>query len=534
MAGRPLTQAGGDRRGGFSSGPRHAPTTGRVTIPRPSDPPFDAPRARLRRGPAFLLALALALLGVAADPTGSQAPDAGAITATGASFTFTGSGWGHGVGMSQWGARGLAEAGRSHTQILTNYYRGATVTTRAVSDGLRVLVAERRPTVTLVAGGHTTFNGVGNVAAGGTVTLTRSGNDIVLSGALNKTVAAPLTVRYAGSGDLKLVENGVSYRYGELAVRLDSSGLRVVVAGLAMQDYLYGLAEMPASWHAQALRAQVVAARTFAQKRRDQRWGSGLDYDLLSTVTDQAYAGTKHQDPRWMSAVDVTAGQVVTYGGGLIDAVYHSSSGGHTENSEYVWVSTVPYLRGAPDPFDAVATNPHNSWTRSYTGAQLGAWSGLGVVSTISITGSIGVSGRTDRATVTLTGTGGTKTYTGVQFRSLVNSRTSSQLMSTKYTVTGVGTPPSSSPPTGNFHTAIAQGRTVVIGGTASDRDGIPVVRIVSTMGTQVAVRETRPVDGHFLVTWAGAPGTRRVCVSVLDVPTGAPTSLGCRDVVVK
>ena len=68
----------------------------------------------------------------------------------------------------------------------------------------------------------------------------------------------------------------------------------------------------------------------------------------------------------------------MTHSGALIDAVYSASSGGHTENSEVVWVSPVPYLRGVPDPYDVGGGNPHASWTRTYTGAQLGSWFGIG------------------------------------------------------------------------------------------------------------------------------------------------------------
>lgn len=513
-----------------------------VRFPSPSQPPHDEPtvqppgpeQVRRRRSlrPVLLLLAAALAIGTSCQP----APGTPGGPVSGSSFTFTGSGWGHGVGMSQWGARGMAEAGRTHAQILTTYYSGATLETRPVSDGLRVLVAERRNTMTLVTTGPTTFDGVGNVGAGASVTLTRTGNQILLSGALDRTVNGPLTVRQAGN-PLTIVENGLGYRYGQLVVNIDpNGGLRSVVAGLTMQQYLYGLGEMPASWPQQALRAQAVAARTFAQKKRDSRVGSGLDHDLLSTVLDQAYTGTKFEDSRWNSAVDATAGQVLTYRGGLIDAVYHSSSGGHTESSEQVWVAKVDYLRGRPDGFDAVAGNPHNSWSRTYTGAQLGDWFGLGTVTSIEVRGPLGVSGRVDKSVIRLVGTNGSKDVLGASFRSTVNARAgaSGQLMSTKFTVTGVGAPAASGPPKGTFATASAEGRRIVVTGTASDPDGVPTVRVVSTMGSQRAVRDVKPSGGSYRVTWEGAPGTRQVCVSILDVPTGAATSLGCRDVVVK
>jgi SpoIID/LytB domain protein len=480
-----------------------------------------------------MLCTALALYG---NGVWGGSGTAAAVTATGTSFTFAGSGWGHGVGMSQWGARGMAANGSDFRQILSHYYAGIETGPRTVNNDLRVLVAQNASTLTVVTGGSTTFQGVGTVGAGVTVTLSRSGSQIRLTGGLTATVDAPVRIQYAGAGDLRLTPPGHSYRYGQLAVRTDgSTALRAVIENLSMQHYLYGLAEMPASWPAEALKAQATAGRTFAQRRIALRSPSA-DFDLYSTVTHQAYTGTRSQDPRWVAAVDATANQVITYNGSLIDAVYSASSGGHTENSEYVWVSSVPYLRGRADPHDVGGGNPHSSWSRTYTGEQLGSWFGIGTVTSVSILAPVGVSGRVDKATIRLAGTGGSRDLTGAAFRSAVNNRSpSAALMSTKFTVSAQGTATTTGgPPTGNYHTAMAQGRTILIGGTASDPDGVPVVRVVSTMGTQRAVRETRPTGGSFLVSWDGAPGTRRVCVSVLDVPTGQEVSLGCRDVVVK
>jgi SpoIID/LytB domain protein len=482
-----------------------------------------------------LLALLVACASLALYGSSFGAAPASAQTA----FTFTGSGWGHGVGMSQWGARGMAAAGSSFAQILSHYYSGASVTTQGVSDDLKVLLAERTTTFTLDTGGTTTVLGIGTVGPGARITMTRSGSSMVISGALSATVGGPVLIQYAGAGDLTVSPPGYSYRYGILAIGPDANGgLRAVVGGLGMQEYLYGLGEMPSSWPAEALKAQATASRTFAQKRRDAR--STADFDLYGSVLHQAYTGTKFQAPAWTAAVDQTANHVVTYGGGLIDAVYSASSGGHTENSEVVWVSPVPYLRGVPDPYDPGNGNPHTSWSRTYTGQQLGSWFGLGTVTSVEVLGPLGVSGRVDRATIRLTGTGGTRDVTGTSFRSTVNAASpSAQLMSTRFGVAGSTVPAAPPPapvrlPSGNFHTAYADGRTIIVGGTASDPDGAPVVRVVSTMGSQRAVREMRATNGSYLAVWSGSPGTRTICTTVLDVPTGQEVSLGCRDVVVK
>ncbi len=476
-----------------------------------------------RRLAVLVTCAALALFGISAG--------AAPVAAQG-SFTFTGSGWGHGVGMSQWGARGMALAGRTHEQILGHYYSGAQVVTQGVSNDLKVLIGERSGSFTLTTGGTTTVVGVGTVGAGTSLTFTRSGSSMVLSGGLTGSTGGFALVQFAGGGDLRVSPPGYSYRFGVLSIAVDpAGGLRAVIGGLTMQQYLYGIGEMPSSWPAEALRAQAAASRTFAQRRRNAR--TTADFDLYASVLHQAYTGTKFQAAAWTNAVDSTAGRVITYGGNLINAVYSASSGGHTEHSEVVWVSPLPYLRGVPDPFDVGNGNPHTSWTRTYAGAQLGSWFGLGTVTGVQILGPLGASGRVDRATIRLTGTGGTRDVTGTSFRSTVNSRSpGSQLMSTKFSVGG--SVAEVRLPSGSIRTARADGRTVVIGGTASDPEGAPLVRVVSTMGTQRATRETRVVDGKFSVSWTGAPGTRRVCVTVLDTPSDQGVSLGCRDVVVK
>jgi stage II sporulation protein D len=499
-------------------------------------------RAR-RRLPIVALVLtgALAVHGVSAGTAAAPADAAsGAITASGSSFTFRGSGWGHGIGMSQYGARGMADGGATHSQILQHYYTGATVGAGAADaqTDLRVRIAEAVPTLTLTAGGTTTFDGVGVVGQGAVVTLTRSGNEVRLSGALTATVAS-LRVRYATSTNpLRVSPPNHPYRHGSLLVKPGGTGLRAIIEQLPMGQYLSGLHEMPFSWPEAALRAQVVAGRTFALKRRDSRRATGADYDVTNTVSDQAYSGVLNETPdnwyqRWVAAVQQTDGQVIRHGGALIDAVYSSSSGGHTEHSEYVWTAALPYLRGKPDPYDAEGGSPYASWTRTYSGAELGSWFGVGTVTSVSLLGPFGVSGRVDKATVRVSGTGGTKEMTGNQFRSTVNGRSAQDLLSTKFTVVGAGVV-SSRPPAGSLRAAVANGRTIVVSGTASDPDGAPKVRVVSTMGTQRVVRETDPKGGSFSVSWQGSPGTRRVCVSVVDVPTGTEHSLGCRDVVVK
>jgi SpoIID/LytB domain protein len=353
----------------------------------------------------------------------------------GTTFTFTGGGWGHGVGMSQYGMLGMAQAGRSYSQILSTYYPGASLVTRAPTDNLRVLLAERAGALTFVTAGSTTFGSAGTIAAGRTVKVVRSGGQLRLSGAVNATLS---NFDIAWNGDLHITELRTKYRYGRIRIAADpGGGVRAIAHELTMNQYLYGIAEVPASWHTHALRAQVVAARTFAQKRRDSRAGR-LDFDLLSTVTDQVYSGSTHQHPRWVEAVNATNAQMLTHGGALIDAVYSSSNGGHSESAQYVWGGKVPYLTARRDTWDGVASNPNRSWTRTYTAGQIGSWFGVGTATQVVVLGGSGASGRVDRARIRVVGTAGVREMSGNEFRAKVNSHNparANQLLSTKFVV---------------------------------------------------------------------------------------------------
>jgi hypothetical protein len=112
--------------------------------------------------------------------------------------------------------------------------------------------------------------------------------------------------------------------------------------------------------------------------------------------------------------------------------------------------------------------------------------------------------------------------------------------MSTKFTVNNSAAPsvpppaPRNSLPTGSITEAAAEGRRITISGASSDPNGSPLVRVVSTMGSVQAVRDYRSTNGRFSVSWEGSKGTRSVCVTVFDEPTGQGISLGCRDIIVK
>lgn len=446
--------------------------------------------------------------------------------------------------MSQWGARGMAAQGSDVAQILGHYYTGTTISPGGTGS-IRVLLGTAGSfTFTPSAPvGFSVFGGAGLGTTAAPVTATATGGTISLTGGVGGATTAAVAVSFAGA-PMRMTPPNTRYNRGTIVLVPTGNGSIQAVLSISMQEYLYGLGEMPSSWPAAALQAQAIAARTYAQLKVESTRGGGT-YDIVGGLPDQSYIAYEKEagamGPQWVAAVNATDGQVLRYGGSLISATYSASSGGYTENSENVWVSAVPYLRGVPDPADLTGGNPNASWSRTYSGAQLGAWFGLGQVTSVQVLGPLGVSGRVDKATIRLTGTGGTRDLSGATFRSTVNAAApSAQLMSTLFRVQGAAPvtppppPPANRPPGGSITVAKADGRTIIVAGTAADPDGAPRVRVVSTMGSDVAVRETQSVNGLWLVVWTGGKGTRSICVTVLDNPTGNGTGIGCRNVTVK
>jgi len=111
------------------------------------------------------------------------------------------------------------------------------------------------------------------------------------------------------------------------------------------------------------LKAQAVAARTFAIFNMNKYIDKG--YNICASTNSQAYGGVNHEDPLTNKAVDETRGVIITYKGKPINAVYHSDSGGYTEDSENVWGSFLPYLRSVESKFEEKVSPPHHTWSYS-------------------------------------------------------------------------------------------------------------------------------------------------------------------------
>lgn len=204
---------------------------------------------------------------------------------------------------------------------------------------------------------------------------------------------------------------------GETQLVNDGSDL-TVINRVELEDYLYSVVggEMPTSWPIEALKAQAVAARSYAL-HESNRSGNRL-YDLESTTVSQVYKGIKSETRSTHEAVNSTEGQVLTYGGKPILAVFHSSSGGHTENVEDVWSRPLPYLKSVVD-YDHTA--PVYEWQKVLSGREIGYRLGnVGTVRSI-IPQQVTPQGRIKRLKVV--GDQGTKTISGKRFRSALDLR---------------------------------------------------------------------------------------------------------------
>jgi stage II sporulation protein D len=305
----------------------------------------------MRRLLLALTGLALAL--AVSAPAGVRAPSPttpAAVTAT--TFLVSGRGWGHGVGMSQYGALGYAQEGWTYDQILGHFYTGAELGPSAVAR-VRVLVAEAKRSVTIRSSvpfrvrdvfGKTYPLQAGAISLGPKLQVIVNGTPTELAGPiLFLPGTAPLEVDRP-------------YR-GQMAVSVTGQKLDAInVVGL--EQYLQGVVaqEMPSSWPDEALRAQAVAARSYALAHRL----TGKAFDLYADVRSQVYGGVAGEHPRTTAAVQATKGQVLLWEGKPIDALFHSTSGGATLDAVEVFGKSVPYLVGVEDPHSALS--PVHRW----------------------------------------------------------------------------------------------------------------------------------------------------------------------------
>jgi stage II sporulation protein D len=288
-----------------------------------------------------------------------------------------GAGWGHGIGMSQYGAYGFAQNGRSYKQILAHYYRG-TELSQARTRTIRVLLMANRRDVSF--SGATRASTRRLDAARSYRARVRDGK-VELRTSRGRRVArfgAPLRVTGAG---IRLAGTAIggksSGRYrGALELRPSAGGGLTVVNALGLDSYVQGVVpkESPSSWPAEALKAQAVAARSYALTTD----AGGAVFDQYPDVRSQVYRGMDEEAASTNAAVQATAGEILRYDGEVATTFFFSTSGGHTENIENVWYGSAPkpYLRGVEDPYDDAS--PHHRWRLEFSQdaleAKLGDW----------------------------------------------------------------------------------------------------------------------------------------------------------------
>lgn len=313
---------------------------------------------------------------------------------------------------------------------------------------LRVGLASGRASLTITPAG-----GKATVQTGSSKTITLAANTAAAirwqDGAFlvgrEKLRGEVLVIRPAAkAGELSL--DGRRYR-GALELRHRGGGLTAVNI-VPVDGYLRSVVpeEMPVGWPAEAIKAQSVAARSFALASRGRHASEG--YDLCTTTHCQLYTGTAAEKSASDAAIKATRGEVLTYGGKPIEALFHTDSGGMTENSEDVWGSHVPYLRAAKDT--PAKTMP---WTKTISRADLGrklAAKGhtIGRVRSLALSPlAIGRAAKDRTAsgrvkTMTVKGTKGTATLSGTTWRSLLGLKSTlfdAKLAKDMVTFTGYG-----------------------------------------------------------------------------------------------
>jgi SpoIID/LytB domain protein len=412
-----------------------------------------APPVALASGPGTFVP------GAANDPfTGSPAP-ARSVGRSG--FRFYGSGYGHGIGMSQYGSYGLALMGWSYRRILTNFYRGTKVEADPDPvEKLRVGLTDDRTLIHLGARsgpvrlwvGSPHGKRVARIPGGKTWTVRATAKGYAVRDSAGKLIGGKtwggtgydLFATYADTGSRVFVKeadavSGVGYVYKRAYLefnlyRRGGSWSERIILPIALEQYLYGIGEMPSSWPAQALQTQAVASRTFATytvRRYARR--SYCNCDISDGANDQVYIGDNKEDGtmgnRWVHAVDATKKRIVTSRGKVIQAFFAASDGGHSDSVEDVWHGgdpryAVSYLKAECDPGEYFGDRRWTNWQRSLTTGELTSRLSpyTGRIGTVTAFPKIrrGAGGRIIRATVR--GGSGKATVTGTELKAAISA----------------------------------------------------------------------------------------------------------------
>jgi stage II sporulation protein D len=298
------------------------------------------------------------MLGSAASTLLAGAPGPGVTTTASTSSITTvtspsvvavsGHGWGHGLGMSQWGAYGYAKHGWTYDRILAHYYTGTTLGPAPIATVRVLLVSAKKATISSTVAWTV-------VDAAGTKVQLDPGA-LVLTPKLAFADHPELHAPFSFTAKQPLAVNSLPYR-GRVTVSSDGKVVQVIDT-VGLEAYLKGVvpAEMPSTWSPEALKAQAVAARSYALANL----AKGRPYDLYGDVRSQVFGGVKAENAATNAAVDATKGEVVLYKGKVADTLFFSSSGGRTASALEATGQNVPYLVPVADPYDTLA--PYHDW----------------------------------------------------------------------------------------------------------------------------------------------------------------------------
>ena len=309
-------------------------------------------------------ALTLALLSLIVIPVASAE--------TPQTFSFTGAGYGHGVGMSQMGARAHALTGESATAILNYYYKDVSITPVVDTQTIRVNIGHLLHSVSFVSTTpDSTIQIFAGEVAGPTdalpiatfMTKQKASFRLDANGAITGPVSGKsFTIRWTGPNSLVTFAqpgSAVKYRYGQIQMKVIKGAIEVTNSLLIHDEYLWGISEMPSSWPAAALEAQVIASRSYALAKVGVLKAS-CDCHVYSHIADQNFVGySKEIEPKigalWKAAVirtnlDTTTSLAILAKGKPIQAYFFSSSGGATQTTADAWGQATSYTQSVADP----------------------------------------------------------------------------------------------------------------------------------------------------------------------------------------
>ena len=442
---------------------------------------------------------------ILASPATAATPSP-AVAPLNSTITITTDGWGHGRGMSQYGAWAAAKQGLTYQKILSFYYPGTTLASKS-NGTMRVWITADTDNRLNVkpASGLRVKDSAGTaltLPTGSTYVqwrISRSGSKRVLAyqnakGAWTtyKTKLSPTKVwTFSNTSSKKVtlvLPNGTTKTYrGEIAFRFSGTKNALSVNAVGMEDYLKSVvpSEMPASWASEALKAQSVAARSYAARYK-ANLGGKKTYDICDTTSCQVYKGASTETAASSAAVSATSGKTLWYGGNAVWAEFSSSNGGYSVKGSF------PYQVAQADPYDA---SMRQYWALPFTATAIQKkYPTIGTFSSITVNSRDGKGPWGGRVTsLTLKGSAKSVTVSGTSFKSTMGLR-ETLMQITGGLATG----------TANYQ------RWQSLGGSPGTLLGPPAASETTVAGGLVA-----PFDSGTLY-WSKATGSKRLSGAVL------------------